>query len=54
MKKIKEQKQNEENFFNDDNNDECFKMVKRMYDSLTNCNKDMVYRDPDHWYIQID
>ena len=28
--------------------------VKVFYDSLTNCNKDMVYRDVKYWYVQID
>lgn len=56
MKKLKEQKTKQiaETFFADESNDEHFKNVKQIYDSLTNCNKDMVYRDKDHWYIQID
>ena len=46
MKKLKEQ--TTETFFADETNDEYFKNVKQIYYSLTNCNKDMVYRNKDH------
>jgi len=34
--------------------EEYYEKVKFMYDSLANCNKDLVYHDAKHWYIQID
>ena len=65
MKKILEN--NYYDFFNDGNNENVdinylssiddineYSRVKAIYDSLINCNKDMVYRDSKHWYIQID
>jgi hypothetical protein len=56
MKKILEKNRYTDNFFDDETHidDEQYKRVKMFYDSLTNCNKDMVYRDAKHWYIQID
>lgn len=56
MKKIQEKTKTTNVFFDDHNVDdeEYYKKVKFMYDSLTNCNKDLVYRDAKHWYIQID
>lgn len=56
MKKINEEKRNSNSFFDahTKEDDEQYKRVKAAYDLLDNCNKDMVYRDADHWYIQID
>ena len=33
---------------------EYYNHLKQRYDALTNCNKDFVYIDKEHWYIQID
>lgn len=56
MKKIFEKKRHTNEFFDEKNeeNDIEYAKVKAFYDSLTNCNKDMVYRDSKHWYVQID
>lgn len=67
MKKIQEKTKTTNVFFDEHNIDEhnvdehnvddeeyYKKVVKFMYDSLVNCNKDLVYRDAKHWYIQID
>ena len=56
MKKINEEKCNSNSFFDahTKEDDEQYKKVKAAYDLLDNCNKVMVYRDADHWYIQID
>ena len=62
MKKIHKKNHDTNDFFDDntikDNktieDDEQYKRVKMFYDSLENCNKDMVYRDAKHWYVQID
>lgn len=57
MKKIAEKEKYNGNHFFDSiskEDDEQYKKVKAAYDRLKNCNKDMVYRDADHWYIQID
>lgn len=57
MKKLTEKQYTDINVFFDstDNIDDVkYQHVKAMYDRLTNCNKDMVYRDAKHWYIQID
>lgn len=64
MKKLQEKTKTTNVFFDEHNVDdeeyykvddeEYYKKVKFMYDSLTNCNKDLVYRDAKHWYIQID
>ncbi len=56
MKKITEEKRNTNSFFEKrtEEDDEQYQRVKAAYDLLDNCNKDMVYRDANHWYIQID
>lgn len=56
MKKILETKRATDSFFDGKSieDDEQYKRVKAFYDSLENCNKDMVYRDAKHWYVQID
>lgn len=57
MKKILEKEKHGSNHFFDSStkeDDEQYKKVKAAYDCLKNCNKDLVYRDADHWYIQID
>ena len=56
MKKIHEKNRNTNKFFDEKTHedDEQYKRVKMFYDSLYNCNKDMVYRDAKHWYVQID
>ena len=56
MKKILEKKRTTDEFFDKkaSTDDEQYRRVKQFYDSLTNCNKDMIYRDAKHWYVQID
>ena len=62
MKKIYKKNRDTNDFFDDNpikddktiEDDEQYKRVKMFYDSLENCNKDMVYRDAKHWYVQID
>ena len=56
MKKILEKNRTTDSFFDKttDKDDEQYIRVKQFYDCLENCNKDMVYRDAKHWYVQID
>ena len=56
MKKILEKHRETHDFFDNKtkNDDQKYQQIKAFYDSLINCNKDMVYRDAKHWYIQID
>ena len=62
MKKIHEKNLDINDFFDDKiidddktiEDDEQYMRVKQFYDCLENCNKDMVYRDAKHWYVQID
>ena len=56
MKKIIERENASNAFFDDGDQADIaeYLRVKAMYDRLKNCNKDMVFRDAKHWYIQID
>ena len=33
--------------------EEAYKTVKAIYNSLKNCDKDMSFKDAEHWYISI-